>query len=126
VSARASARTGKYHADRNAWEAAYLRAALERNGGNVKATAAELELSRPFLYDLMRAHGIAGPRGRTRAPTDKPALPRVIGGFILPKLVAVKPKAPPRAPWNAGVKTGPRPETWYSYTRGRRLRAAAG
>jgi two-component system NtrC family response regulator len=43
---------------REAAEREALRAALDETAGNLSATARRLGVSRPTLYNLLRAHGI--------------------------------------------------------------------
>ena len=54
--ARAQLRVARERADRAA-----ITDALAANNGNMSATARDLDISRPMLYDLMNAYGI--PKG---------------------------------------------------------------
>jgi DNA-binding NtrC family response regulator len=71
---------GALHAARDEFERRFVREALERNGGNRTATAAELQISRQALVAKMRRLGIVAPRDERRGPTppgpSAPTAPR--------------------------------------------------
>ena len=54
------------------FERSFLRAALERAGGNLSRTAEEVGLTRHYLRKLLRNHKIIQPRPPGRPPTKRP------------------------------------------------------
>jgi len=67
---------------RGVFEARHIRWVLERHGGNVSQAARVLGISRSFLHQKMKEHGIRIPNG-TSAPLEEPAegeARRPIGG----------------------------------------------